>query len=142
MKKNTIIGDLMAKISTLILRRAAASSLSGSREAKESDFVVRLDRWTRDKGWLEDQSMDDVAKLLGVRKEQLSLYFHTYIGKSFIQWRRELRIEEAMRRLLEDKTIPTALIGESVGINDKSNFRRQFKELTGYTPAEWRRLKH
>ena len=59
-------------------------------------------------------------------------------GKNFLQWRKEIRIDEAKRLLVKDKTIPTAIIGEEVGISDKSNFKRQFREITGCTPAQWR----
>lgn len=72
---------------------------------------------------------------------ELSLFFRIQTGKNFLKWRKERRIEEAKKLLLEDRDIPTLIIGEAVGICDKSNFRRQFKEITGFTPAEWR-LKH
>ncbi|MBQ9462850.1 MAG: AraC family transcriptional regulator [Bacteroidales bacterium] len=142
MKKNSILRDLAAKIGRLILSRAAASSLNKREKTENVKFIAGLDEWIMSKGWLDDLSMGEVAEILGVRQEQLSIFFHTQFGKSFLQWRRELRIEEAKRLLLEDKTMPTALVGETVGINDKSNFRRQFKAITGYTPAEWRRLEH
>ena len=60
---------------------------------------------------------------------------------SFTQWRTGARINEAKILLLRDKTIPAALVGEAVGINDKSNFRCLFRRVTGMTPAQWR-LKH
>ena len=50
-------------------------------------------------------------------------------------------MDEAMRLLLENRETPANLIGEQVGISDKSNFRKQFKEITGCTPVQWR-LKH
>ena len=101
-----------------------------------------MDQWVEDKGWTENLNFDQVAARLGVRKMQISLYTHSVYGLSFPGWRKELRIKEAMRLLLEDKSIPTTLIGEAVGISDKSNFRRQFKEIAGCTPLEWRRSKH
>lgn len=138
MKKNTIAKQLLAIIGKGLLSNAAVASLLNHKDALQVQTVIKLVKWTREKRWVEDKNMDEVARELGVRKEQLSLYFCRHVGQSFIKWRRDLRIHEAQRLLLEDKTIPTAIIGEAVGIGDKSNFRRQFKEVTGLTPAAWR----
>ncbi|MBP5719518.1 MAG: AraC family transcriptional regulator [Bacteroidales bacterium] len=138
MKKNTIIRRLMSKIGKAILSNAALSSFQNAKDALDFQTLVKMDRWTREKRWVDNQTMDEIADELGIRKEQLSLYFRMHVGTSFIKWRRELRIKEAQRLLLEDKNIPTAIIGEAVGISDKSYFRRQFKEVTGLTPAAYR----
>ncbi len=100
-----------------------------------------IEQWIVRKGWKEEASLQHVADSLGILKEDLSLYFRRKYRKCFLQWRKETRINDAKRRLLEEKDIPTALIGEEVGISDKSNFKRQFREITGMTPAQWR-LKH
>lgn len=142
MKKITIIGQLAAKFGRVILNNAAIRSMMCRKEAEDADTVLIMEHWTARKGWTEDLSLEEVAEKLGLSKEDLSRYFRLHAGKNFLQWRRAIRIEEAKRQLLENKNIPTAFIGESVGIPDKSNFRRQFKRETGYTPAEWRRLKH
>ncbi len=85
--------------------------------------------------------MDQVAEALDICHEQLSAYFILRFGQHFLRWRKEVRIEEAAKLLLSDRDIPTAIIGEAVGISDKSNFRKQFKQVKGCTPSEWR-LKH
>lgn len=138
MKKNTILRSLFLKIEKAILSKSGFVSLMSDKDALELQTLVKMNRWTREKRWVENQNMDEIAAELGIRKEQLSLYFRKHFGTSFIKWRRDLRIREAQRLLLEDKKIPTAVIGESVGIYDKSYFRRQFKEVTGLTPAAWR----
>ena len=42
--------------------------------------------------------------------------------------------------LLADPKAHVSLIARRVGINDRSNFSRLFKDHTGYLPSEWRRL--
>ena len=49
-----------------------------------------------------------------------------------------MRIEDAKRLLMEQPEIPVRHIGYIIGFSDKSNFRRQFKEVVGCTPSEWR----
>ena len=82
--------------------------------------------------------MDAVADELGVSKEQLSFYFSNRIHRRFDTWRMELRIEEAKILLVDFPDVPASAVGAMVGIPDKSNFRRQFYEQTGFTPSEWR----
>ncbi len=97
-----------------------------------------IEEWITQKRWTEEATMQDVADSLGLLKEDLSLYFRRKFRKGFLKWRTETRIEEAKRLLLSEKKTPTFLIGEEVGIFDKSNFKRLFRSLTGITPAQWR----
>ncbi len=140
MKKLSIVRHWAANI-----RKAVAQNAGDKRAGRmtvESRTIQIMAKWLDDKAWTEDLSIDEVAAGLGINRQQISLYSRWFHHMHFLSWRRRLRIEEAKRRLLEHPNIPTSLIGASVGIPDKSNFRRQFKETTGYTPAEWRRLKH
>jgi len=100
--------------------------------------TAKIEKWIAGCGWTEDTTLGGVAESLGIDKEDLSLYFRRKYRKSFLHWRKEMRIDEAKRLLLIEETIPTALIGEAVGIYDKSNFKRQFRDITGLTPAQWR----
>ena len=106
-----IYWKIIAKIGQLVARHALPASLKDKKSVLDTDTILKLDKWIREKRWAEDLTMQEIA------------------------------IEEAKKLLLEDRDIPTLIIGEAVGICDKSNFRRQFKEITGCTPAEWR-LKH
>lgn len=132
---------IIAKIGQLIARHAVPVSLKDKKSILNTDTILKLDRWIREKRWAEDLTMQEIADELQIGREELSLFFRIQTGKNFLKWRKERRIEEAKKLLLEDRDIPTLIIGEAVGICDKSNFRRQFKEITGFTPAEWR-LKH
>ncbi|MBO4475731.1 MAG: helix-turn-helix transcriptional regulator [Bacteroidales bacterium] len=95
-------------------------------------------KWIAEMGWAEDATLQEVADSLGLYKEDFSMYFRRTYHQNFLQWRKVIRIDEAKRILVKDKTIPTAIVGEEVGICDKSNFKRQFRDLTGCTPAQWR----
>ena len=87
---------------------------------------------------LNYSSIDDILKELDVTSDELSYFCATRYGKSFLTWRKELRIEEAKRMLVDYPRIPAYKIGKSLGINDKADFRHQFKSATGMTPREWR----
>lgn len=102
---------------------------------------LKLRQWVKNRKYVSNASdMAKVAEDIGVSALQLSYYFRVVIGKPFLSWRKEIRIQEAQSLLLlhPDKSISS--IGEMVGINDKSNFRKQFLEVVGMTPADYRRI--
>lgn len=131
----------MIKIKLLARLAGTARKTRGSTNVRKGRDYLKVERWIELKCWLRDASLQQAADEALVSKECMSRYFRRVYGKGFLQWRKEARINEAKTLLLKEKEIPTAIIGEAVGINDKSNFRRQFKELTGMTPAQWRKNK-
>lgn len=99
-----------------------------------------LDEWVAQKGFCEsDMPLEAVAEQLGVRRETLSSFCIRNYGAAFLSWRKRLRIEEAKRIMLEDKNLSFSIVGEMVGIPDRSNFRKQFIDETGMTPNEWKK---
>ena len=100
---------------------------------------IALDRWVAEKKFIEtDSNPDKVAKELGTTKSLLNCYFAKYEHITFREWRTRLRIKEAERILREEDVVLPAL-HELVGVSDKSNFHKHFKQLTGMTPNEYRK---
>ena len=117
-------------------RRAEADAIK--RKTMET-VGKRLDKWVADGGYRNGrESVDQILEELGLTSDELSYFCARKFGMSFLSWRKELRIEDAKRMLLEFPELPACKIGQSLGINDKSNFRHQFKSSTGMTPTEWR----
>lgn len=83
-------------------------------------------------------SLEAIACDLNVSKEQLAYFFSHTVGQKFLSWRKSIRIEDAKILLLTRKDLSITQIGTLVGIPDKSDFRRQFYEITGCFPFEWR----
>ena len=79
-----------------------------------------------------------VAADIGVPADQLSIYIRVHKYKSVLNWRKELRIQEAREMLLSYPELPISVIGEMVGIDDKTNFKRQFRQVMGTRPRDWR----
>ena len=124
--------------------------LRSARERRNSDrfnsrrtmamVEARLSRWVAEgKHRLRYGSMDDILEDLGLTGDELCSYCSGRLGKTFLTWRKEIRMKEAMKLLLDSPEIPACKIGASLGIEDKSNFRHQFKSVTGYTPDGWRK---
>lgn len=99
-----------------------------------------IDRWIERRGHADPYAcLEDVANELGVSPLQLSYYFRVVVGKPFLTWRKEVRILDAQALLLKYPEKSLASIGEAVGIMDKSNFRKQFREVSSISPSEFRK---
>jgi len=119
-----------------LFRKIIECSVKVSRKA-DGKLVLAFCDWLSLKGYVEAVPEDVVAARLSVTPQQLSTFCRTMLGKSFRQIRKEYRIKEAMNLLSENPDLPLEVLGESVGIPDKSNFRRQFIDVVGCAPSEW-----
>jgi Response regulator containing CheY-like receiver domain and AraC-type DNA-binding domain len=85
----------------------------------------------------EDITLEDLAKITGYSPNYFSRLFKTRIGKTFVQFKGEIRILRAMEMFNKlDKTVTEVAI--EVGYNDVTYFIRAFKEYTGLTPNEYK----
>ena len=126
--------SIKAHFKSLFLREQALSS-STSKERIRSI----LDKWVEEKGYrLPHRSVSEAAASIGLASSTLYRYFKAD-GTDFRSWRTRLRLEDAKKLLLEEPETPVSLIGRRVGILDRSNFSRSFKEYTGFTPEAWRK---
>jgi AraC-like DNA-binding protein len=80
-----------------------------------------------------------VAALVGLSPAPFSRYFRQRMGRTFVTYVNEVRINEACRRL-EEQNSTIVQIAFETGFNHLSNFNRHFQKLRGMTPSEYRRL--
>jgi transcriptional regulator GlxA family with amidase domain len=98
-----------------------------------------VEAWIEQKGFTKRLSkLEEIAADIGVPADQLSIYIRVHKYKSVLNWRKELRIQEAREMLLSYPELPISVIGEMVGIDDKTNFKRQFRQVMGTRPRDWR----
>ena len=131
----------MKKALKKVLRHSPGANASASwdKVPSEREIVEKLERWLAGKGYcIADESMSDVCRRIGLTRFELTWVSKSVYGENFLTLRKRMRIAEAARLLLEDNEEPIAVVAVRVGIPDKSNFRRQFAEVMGLTPQEWR----
>lgn len=105
----------------------------------KDDISLLIDIWIRQKGYVRsDITLGSLALELKTNRTYLSGYINSHRGCNFKTWISRLRIEEAQRLLIENPALSVASIGEMVGIDDKSSFFRQFMNVAGKTPGEYR----
>lgn len=84
-------------------------------------------------------SIQDAADRLGLSSSYLSQYFKQQTGNTLTGYVADLRIRKACT-LLETTVMPLQMISESVGYYNQNSFIRRFKQITGVTPGEYRRV--
>ena len=77
---------------------------------------------------------DQLADVAGVSRFQLCRLFKNSTGQSPARYLRSLRIEQAERLLLDNRSRPLIDIALACGFCDQSHFNRVFKSILGITP--------
>ncbi|NLP56899.1 AraC family transcriptional regulator [Lutibacter sp. B1] len=81
-------------------------------------------------------SLNEIAEIAHMNPAAFSRHFKKVNKKPFSKYLNEIRIGYACKLLLEQKYNVTDICYES-GFNNLSNFNRQFKTITNYSPTEY-----
>ena len=89
----------------------------------------------------EEISLAGLADRVGLSTHQLSEYLNSKLEVNFFTYINSLRIDEACKRLVQEKDKPVLTIAYEVGFNSKSSFHTAFVKKVGKTPSEFRKGK-
>ena len=113
---------------------------SAGMTVKENNVNEAIRQWVeQEKFLLTDVSIDQVADELHMTHDDLNAWCSEHYGLLFRSWRMQLRIEKAKQLLQANREIKISDLQQQTGFSDKSYFFKQFKQLTGMTPTEFRR---
>jgi AraC-like DNA-binding protein len=87
-----------------------------------------------------DLSLNDLAQKVEMTPNTVSYCLNVGLGKSFNDFVNAYRIEEVKRRLQTDDVEKLTILGIAFesGFNSKATFNRVFKEMTGFSPKEYK----
>lgn len=122
------------------LTEQARSGAAYKLTAEDEALFRRIDRTIREERLYADARLQrqDILDRFSLRRQTLNDILNVCAeGKSFPAYINAIRMEEAVRILRGDLSQPFTTIAESVGLNP-ANFRIQFKQFYGMTPAEYR----
>lgn len=71
-------------------------------------------------------------------REEVNRFVRNYTGQRFSTICKIMRLERAKELMLESPGLSAMAIGRMVGIKDKTDFRKQFEDYEGCSPAVWR----
>jgi AraC family transcriptional activator of pyochelin receptor len=87
--------------------------------------------------FLQDHSMELLARQFGVNANKLMFLFKSTFGKSIFEFLGELRMEHALRLLRENK-LRVIDIARTIGYKNPNHFTTAFKKRYGVAPTELR----
>ena len=99
---------------------------------KKADSIIST-RYT------EKLTIQQIAKELGITPNYLSAIYKSSMGIGFSDRLYEMRIRKA-EQLLMNENLSAAVIAERVGLGDKSNLRKRFKQYYGVSMREYRSI--
>ena len=88
------------------------------------------------KHYTEEISLEEIADRAGMNKSAFCRFFKEKTSKSCFEYINELRVSYACKLLREGSMTITQICFE-VGFNNISNFNRQFRKITQFTPTEY-----
>lgn len=89
-------------------------------------------------GFQEEINLDEAASRVSMTVPAFCRYFKKLTRKTFSQFVNEFRIAHACR-LLGDDSLTIAAVSFDSGFNNLSHFNRQFKNITGISPRDYRK---
>lgn len=88
--------------------------------------------------YMEEITVEELAQKMNVSKSHFMKSFKKATGSSAIDYLISVRIRSACQALQETK-LSISEIAFNCGFKNLSNFNRHFKNLTGYTPYQYRK---
>lgn len=85
-------------------------------------------------------SLSFLADKYNYSQAYLSRIFKEVTGFNFVEYKNNVRIKEASK-LLQQSNLSVTEIASQVGFNNITHFGRVFKEFTGLSPLEYRKVK-
>jgi YesN/AraC family two-component response regulator len=85
-------------------------------------------------------SVSSLAEMNSVSTSWLSRVFNEFLGTSFPEYVKNLRLEQARTLLVESDNIVISRIASQVGFHNNTYFSQLFKEKYGVTPSRFHQL--
>ena len=83
----------------------------------------------------DNRTLDDWGKMVGATGRTLARHFRRETGMAFGQWRQQVRILEALKRLAVHEPVTTVAL--ELGYESPSAFINMFKKTLGKTPGQY-----
>ena len=82
--------------------------------------------------------LEEIAEIAHMSSTAFCRYFKHHTRKTYSRFLNEIRVGEACKMLVDDKLSVNQICDRS-GFNNISNFNRQFKKITDFTPSQYQK---
>lgn len=111
---------------------------SNTLKASDTERMNRVHEFVMKK-FREKITLDEAASHANMSPTSFSRYFKNHANKTFSHFLAEIRIGYSCK-LLQESEAAISDVCYASGFNTLSNFNRQFKSLTNYTPLEYKKI--
>ena len=125
----------ITEISRLTYATSTLGNVDTDEKAATLEALMKEDKVFQN----ENLNLSSLAGMMDLSGHQLSELINTRFGIGFSRFIREHRVAEARQLLQQDGQASVLSIGLSVGFRSQSNFYTAFREITGETPAAFRK---
>lgn len=87
--------------------------------------------------YAQNISLEQISRMCTMSQSSFGDKFKKYVGKTFTEYRNEVRINASLK-LLRETDLNIMSIAENVGIHDLSHYYKLFRQYTGMTPRIYR----
>lgn len=101
-------------------------------------WIKQLDELLNDR-WNEKIILEEIAVAVEKYPTTISKYFRKYFSCTLGEYLRKIRIYKSFP-LIKNSQMPLTEIAFHCGFADQSHFTRNFKELTGFLPKDFRKI--
>ncbi|MDO4545776.1 MAG: AraC family transcriptional regulator [Bacillota bacterium] len=138
-KNEFYVYEVLVRLSTLwlIMRK----NIAIPPERKESPVNIRMQKILRyiEEHYAEDITLSDLAESANISKSECSRCFRLSLDTTPYKYLTEFRLAKAAQ-LLRNTDEPIGNIAAGVGFHQMSHFGKCFREKTGSSPKEYRKM--
>ena len=130
-----VLASLLVEIARI--NRDSGEERYSEGRGKVMDMISRFQDYISDH-YMEDLRIDELAEYCHISETHLRRIFTTYMKMSPLEYINTIRIQAACDYLKKTDQ-PIADIAHKCGFTTNSTFNRNFRQVTGMTPLEWRK---
>ena len=130
-----ILASLLVEIARL--NRRSEEERVEEEKGKLTNMITRVQDFVS-YHYMEDIKVEDLAKSCHISETHFRRVFTSYMKMSPLEYINTVRINTACE-LLDTTDAPVADVAHKCGFTTNSKFNRNFKQLMGVTPLEWRK---
>ena len=139
--KSIVSDDSSSPIKSVMSDESVSSQkplLSGEAEIQgELPLIEQMTKYIDDNFADSNFTVQQMADHFNLSLNYLSSFFKEQTGQNIVYYLTNLRVERA-KSLLSSSNMSVKDVAENSGYYNASSFIRRFKQLTGYTPGEYR----
>jgi len=126
----------ISSVHILLFNLLAESEINA--DNKKPQWINALYELLNDR-WNEQMSLQELGFAVNVHPITISKYFTRYFSCTYGEYMRRLRINKSIH-LIKNSPLSLTEIAQQCGFFDQSHFTRNFKELTGFLPKDFKKF--